>query len=500
MSSVDSFRYADWKAPDEDGQLLVWPDADQVLADTRANQARLARAEARVQGVPLGELRRRVRGWIGHKDDARPLVGTGHQAELYHPGVWVKDALINAAARGLGGDAYHFGVDTDSPKHLHLRWPGGSMGLTDDERLTSAAWTGLLDGPTPAHVDALTAAFEEGRLGWGFEPMVEPFLADLKRLSIERPPLAELLTNALHRLDWELGLRHHAMLTSPLLGSREYLVFVHHVLARAGEFAGQYNGALAAYRAGAGITSPGRPMPDLQAAGDAVEAPFWLDDVAAGARARLTVTRATGVGGAWALRGFEFDPATPGDDAAERLGRFLRENNLRVAPRALTLTMFLRLFVCDQFVHGIGGGRYDQVTDRVISGHFGVEPPRFAVTTATLYFPAARGQRRISLRPLLQEGRRLRHGSFSREKREQAARIAALPRRSRERRELFGQMHQRLAQQAQNPVMVEWARRLDEATREQMRQKALFDRELFFAIQPEERLREMIGRYDDLFA
>jgi hypothetical protein len=44
--------------------------------------------------------------------------------------------------------------------------------------------------------------------------------------------------------------------------------------------------------------------------------------------------------------------------------------------------------------------------------------------------------------------------------------------------------------------MREWNERLEHATREQMRQKAIFDRELFFAIQPAERLREMIGRYD----
>jgi hypothetical protein len=113
-----------------------------------------------------------------------------------------------------------------------------------------------------------------------------------------------------------------------------------------------------------------------------------------------------------------------------------------------------------------------------------------------LYFPAARGQKRVTLRPLLQEGRRLRHGSFSREKRQMAERIAALPRRSPERRELFYAMHSSLAAQASSPGVQAWNRRLEEMTREQQKQKVLFDRELFFAIQPEGRLREMIARYD----
>jgi len=198
----------------------------------------------------------------------------------------------------------------------------------------------------------------------------------------------------------------------------------------------------------------------------------------------------------WCLRDFAFDPTLDGDRASANLLAWMRRNEVRVAPRALTLTAFFRLLLADQFVHGIGGGRYDQVTDRLIASHFGVEPPAFSVTTATLYFPAARGQKRISLRPLLQEGRRIRHGSFWREKRELADRIATLPRRSADRRTLFFQMHANLAQHAASPGAREWSARLDQATREQMRQKTLFDRELFFAIQPIDRLQALISRYD----
>jgi hypothetical protein len=494
-------RYADWKAPDEDGQLLIWPDAGTLLRETRENHRRLAASDVRVQIVPLGELRRRQRHWIGHTADDQPIVGTGHQAELYHPGVWVKDVLSNAVARKAGGQAYHFAVDTDSPKHLHLRWPGGSMPITDDPRLSAAAWTGLLDAPTPAHVDDLDAAFKEARLGWDFEPAVEGVFDHLKRLAIEQPPLATALTNAIHQLDWNLGLRQHALLMSPVWTCEPYLVFAHHLLARAGDFAADYNAALAAYRAEEGITSPGRPMPDLLIGPEEVEAPFWLDDLANDSRRRLSLRRSSGQ---WSLgspgdEAFTFDPAEDGYAAAKRLAAFLRRHQLRLAPRALTLTTFFRLLLADQFVHGIGGGRYDQVTDRLIESHFGLEAPRFSVTTATLYFPGARGQKRISLRPLLQEGRRLRHGSFSREKRELADRIATLPRLSRERRELYYQMHAKLNQQVASAPMQAWTSRLEEATRQQMKQKTLFDRELFFAVQPDDRLRQMIARYDALF-
>jgi len=486
-------RYADWKAPDDDGQLLIWPGVSTLLQQTRDNHRALASASVRIQHIPLNELRRRQRHWIGHTNDEQPLVASGHQTELFHPGVWVKDVLTNAVANRVGGEAWHFGVDTDSPKHLHLRWPGASLPITDDGRLSSAAWSGLLDGPTPAHVDEITSALNEGRAAWDFEPVAGEFLATLKRLAIERPLLCSSLTNAIHQLDWKLGLRHHALLMSPVWHSEPYLVFAYHLLADPVALATRYNAALADYRAGQGIGSPGRPMPDLAIGADEIETPFWLDDLGKDSRQRLTLRREND---RWCLRDFAFDPTLDGDRASANLLAWMRRNEVRVAPRALTLTAFFRLLLADQFVHGIGGGRYDQVTDRLIASHFGVEPPAFSVTTATLYFPAARGQKRISLRPLLQEGRRIRHGSFWREKRELADRIATLPRRSADRRTLFFQMHANLAQHAASPGAREWSARLDQATREQMRQKTLFDRELFFAIQPIDRLQALISRYD----
>jgi hypothetical protein len=492
-------RYADWKAPDEDGEFLIWPVADEVLRRTGENQRRLSSATALIQGVPLGELRRVQRKWLGHGEDGQALVASGHQTELYHPGVWAKDVLVNEVARRTGGAAWHLAVDTDTPRHLNLRWPGVSLPITDDSGLAVAPWTELLGSPTPGHVGELERALNAAKSGWDFQPMAGEFLGAMKRLAIEQPPLCSALTNAIHQLNWGLGLRHHALLVSPAWHSPAYLVLVHHVLARAEEFAAKYNAALAGYRREEGITTPGRPMPDLHVEDDRVEAAFWLDDLGRQTRRRLMLER---VGDAYRFGGgeFTFDPSAEGFGAAERLLAFLRGRGLRITPRALTLTLFFRMLVADQFVHGIGGARYDRVTDRIIESFFGIEPPSFCVTTATLYFPAARGQRRVNLGQLLEEGRRLRHGWADGWKRDMAGRIAVLPRASRERAALFGEMHAMLAREAEGGRTIEWKARVEEATRELARQKGVFDRELFFAIQPRERLTELVERYAGEFA
>src|SRR6266566_5469507 len=151
MTSSTPKTYPDWKAPREDGEILIWPEPKQLVDDTLENQRRLGESSVAVQNIPLSVLRERARRWIGH-DDSQPLIADGHQTELHHPGVWVKRVLSHFAASRLRGSAAHFAIDTDAPKHLTLRWLGGSEPITDDPRLKDAHWTAQVDAPTPAHL------------------------------------------------------------------------------------------------------------------------------------------------------------------------------------------------------------------------------------------------------------------------------------------------------------------------------------------------------------
>jgi hypothetical protein len=501
--TITAARYANWKAPGQDGQVLLWPDAGDLLRQTRENARQLSSVDSvRVQGVPVSQLRRDIRVWLGHADHDRPLIATGHQTELYHPGVWAKHAAINAIAQACGGSAFHFAVDTDQPKHLNLRWPGTTLAITDDPAITDADWSGLLAPPTPVHLQELERVYQSAAATWNFQPMLQPVLDSLRRSCLEEPSLSAAITNAQHQLDWSLGLRHHAMLVSPMLFSTTYLVFVHHVLSHAGEFAADYNAALADYRRETGISSQTRPMPDLQATHDAVEVPFWLDDLASGTRKRATVRWGNG---AWmlAVHGNEFQllPDAQGMAAADQLAGWLRQHQLRLSPRALTLTMFLRMLVVDQFIHGIGGGRYDQVTDRVLASHFKIQPPHFAVATGTLFFPGAVGQPRVCLPCLVQEGHRLKHGLLGTRKLEIVHQIDAMPRRSIQRSLAFHNMHAAISAAAlDNLALKEFAARLDNSVLRLREEKVLFDRELFYAMQSVERLQHLIDQMAGMFA
>src|SRR5258707_3733375 len=116
--------------------------------------------------------------------------------------------MIDAVAGKVGGAAFHFAVDTDAPKHLHVRWPGGSRPIRDDDRLATAPWTELLAPPTPRHLSEVARDVGEAAAEWSFRPIVGPFLDTLRRHSLESVNLPSALTNSIHALDWELGLRN----------------------------------------------------------------------------------------------------------------------------------------------------------------------------------------------------------------------------------------------------------------------------------------------------
>ncbi|HEX8322616.1 MAG TPA: hypothetical protein VF595_01770 [Tepidisphaeraceae bacterium] len=487
-------RYADWKAPKQDYASLVWPDPPRLITDMAVNRAALDAAPVEIQNVPLRQWREVTRrSLIG--DPAAAVIATGHQIELSHPGVWVKDVLLDAVARKTGATALHVAVDTDSPKHLQLRWPGGAIDLSDDVLLKTGEWSGQVAQPTPPHLQRIRERFDQAAAGWSFRPAIAIAFESLSRLNNSSDMLPAALSRAAHAVDESLGVHYQVRLLSSIVTEPAYLAFVHHIAADVERFATTYNAALADYRREAGITTPTRPMPDLRVDEDTIELPFWFDRLDTGDRSRATVIRDNG---RWHLltdaAAFVFDPATPGEEAAERFGAFCRQHQIRLTPRALTLTAFLRLIIADQFVHGIGGGRYDQVTDRLIENYFRVPAPTFAVTTATLFFPDA-GERDAECVPcLLNEGHRLRHNTVT--KQPYLDRIAAAPRRSTDRRTAYVAMHNVLQKEsAISTSLMEWREKLDHAVRRRDHEAVLFDRELFYAVQPRERLERLIKTY-----
>src|SRR5205823_10164955 len=123
-----------------------------------------------------------------------------------------------------------------------------------------------------------------------------------------------------------------------------------------------------------------------------------------------------------------------------------------------------------------------------------IDSPAFCVTTATLLFPSAAGRKPIELQPLLGQGRRLRHGAGDEKKMQLVRQIETLPRKSPERARIFYEIHSRLSELHHAPQYQQWETQLEQARKTQHEEQEFFDRELFYGLQPKQRLMGLIER------
>ena len=117
-----------FRAPTANRAILADPPFDRILELVERNRKLLARADVRVGGLPLTEFRKLARDEVftlaspgaAAPGLSTPLLIAGHQPELAHPGVWVKNFALNGLAKKLGGVPLNLIVDNDTMKSATL--------------------------------------------------------------------------------------------------------------------------------------------------------------------------------------------------------------------------------------------------------------------------------------------------------------------------------------------------------------------------------------------
>jgi hypothetical protein len=190
------------------------------------------------------------------------------------------------------------------------------------------------------------------------------------------------------------------------------------------------------------------------------------------------------------------------DRAVERLSELMGDG-LRLRPRALVTTMYARLVLSDLFLHGIGGAKYDQLTDRIIQRFFGLQPPGYLTMSATMLLlpdrTAALSNEIAEARLLLRDFRYHpeRHvtrtpafDALIQEKRDWIAR--PLPRGHRlQRHREIGRINAALQSQLDRRAQ-DLSQKLVRLTSDLRRQQALASREFSFCLFPEASLRPLL--------
>jgi hypothetical protein len=207
-------------------------------------------------------------------------------------------------------------------------------------------------------------------------------------------------------LEHELGLTTTELPLSSVVSGENFLEFVSHLLARHQEFHSAHNAALAEYRLTNRIRSLTHPVPELARDGEWHEMPLWLW-TAENPRRRAVFVRQ--YGNSWEIAdriGIEVRARANDMPEMAQFSHLLHSRGIKLRPRALITTMYVRLVLSDLFIHGIGGAKYDELTDLIIRWFFGIEPPAYVTATATFRLPIERPQ--VSLDDVRQSARRIR--------------------------------------------------------------------------------------------
>ncbi len=450
------------------------PDVELSLDPDGSRWARLLAEtpDGDLAGTPIEQWRRRTRAELGLSVD-RPLVATGHQTLLWHPGILVKYLAVQAMASGSGDIATaNLIVDQHTSAFgtfdVPVRETGGALAvrsitLTRTREGVPMGWHPAFEPTGPGEVPAALPSVATG---------IDRIVAAV-RAHADKPTAALQMAAALGDLMSPWVPTWPAVCSSDLMRTGLAAAVLDAMARDPRACAAAYNAAVSAV--------PDAGIGPLTVTADRVELPLWRRG--AGDRREHADDRDVNQ---WLARGKE---------------------RTTLLPRALLLTLLVRLGMCDLFVHGTGGARYDRAMEHWLAHWLGLRPAPVAVVTASLHLPLRTGDAEpVAVEVARRAARRVWHDPGTTgstpgpEKTELLAAVNAAPRRSRERLDAFRAMHARLEElRGEQAQRIAGAREQVEVARRHVREAPIAARrDWAFPLYPPAMIDELAGAVGDL--
>ncbi|MCH2113962.1 MAG: hypothetical protein MK171_03480 [Pirellulales bacterium] len=403
-------HYQSFRAPPGDGEFLCVPPRESLPALLQENRQQhvsrvsnkcewpLTALAAEARREALAAARRYTQSYApmpANKDQQGPLVFTGHQPELVHPGVWLKNFAADALARQAGGIAVNLIIDSDLCRNASVQVPTGTY---QEPRLTSVPFDEQQD-ELPYEERAIRDATLWPSFGQRVSETISslvngPLAPDFWRENAVplrgTNNLGRSMAQARHRMERQWGAQNWELPQSLMCQTKSFRFFAISLWEDAQRFRAVYNDALAEYRDVHRLRSKVQPMPDLVKTDGWTETPFWIWTKSQPVRKALFVRQRQQQLQLSDLADWrEGFPRTTGGNseaAIQQLAAWEAEGT-KIRTRALTTTLYARLLLADLFIHGIGGSKYDQVTDTISERFFDVRLPSYVTLSGTLRLP-----------------------------------------------------------------------------------------------------------------
>lgn len=398
-----------YKTPEHDREVLLAPAWEQLLEQlTPAGQraGRDAAGEATLESTSFERLATAAReeALAAALDYTRSysdvpevspdgaVVYTGHQPELVHPGVWLKNFLTARLAQQASATAIHLLIDCDQCVRPAIAAPSGEPAKPHFATIDYDQVLPSMPYEERQIVDArrwgdFPRAVADAMASYSVNPYLPAWWPETVDIARDERRLGHVIAKARHRTELAWGTQSLQLPQSLLCQTRSFRRFFMEIVDRRASFRAAYNGALADYRRRNRIRNAAQPLPDLAIEGEFVETPFWIYRVDVPVRRALYARRRGVVLCLSDLVDLEIqlplEAAGNYDDALDALEEQERSGT-KIRSRALTTTLYARMFLADLFLHGIGGGKYDQATEMLSQRFFGASLPPLAVASGTL--------------------------------------------------------------------------------------------------------------------
>jgi hypothetical protein len=302
---------------------------------------------------PLTQWRPRARA-----PGRRPVIATGHQAWLWHPGILAKDIAMAVAAERVNGEMLHVVVDQDENPALRLELPiqaRDQIYIEVHDLGPDGAFRPMASRP-PVNADEVVQRlrFAQSRHGQtliaDLDPLIEAW-SNLPAVDSLAQQIGEVTARMMRPWVGEVPVIY----ATDLATESRFVELRTRLLHDARRSVACYNRSVARH--------PQARVAPLADERERVELPLWAIEPR-GPRLPVFADLA------------DTEPLLVLADGSPVAATH------RLAPRALLMTAYLRSAVCDLFIHGKGGWLYDRITEEWWREWTGEELAPMAVVSA----------------------------------------------------------------------------------------------------------------------
>lgn len=386
------------RIPQENGSLLVYPELSQWPKLIAANIDNTKELPGKIEaGRELLGLAHDYTNNVCKLDyDSKAcnfVIATGHQPTWHHGGIWAKDAAAGQVPRDINGCGLHLVLDHDI-SDTSLVIPGrdnNGYGFFDAVKFESGGENIPLELiPAPSKERQRNCLDKIIQFGPDASEIPEGTRVAQRMLkrSLIFNNIADFITYVQSNISAQLGVKLLYLPVSKLSQSDAFTEFAGSIIFQAAGFADIYNDGVTT-----SVNSKNRRKKKIRrlsisTPGEHIELPFWMVS-SGGERSSLHVKDAGNHAVCLYSDQNELGPMQRGkkQDRAVQLRNILQKSGFFLRPKAVSLTLFVRLFLADWFIHGLGGALYDDVTDNIINNYYKLKPLTFGVVTATVRLP-----------------------------------------------------------------------------------------------------------------